>query len=80
VRGRRRRRREPERESQSRNSPIPLSAAHSEASLLAKCGDEMARRPIMVEPILTLHGSAILKAIGSSFAPWRVAFRLSWSH
>jgi hypothetical protein len=30
--------------------------------LLAKCGDEMARRPIMVERILTRLRSAILKA------------------
>jgi hypothetical protein len=76
MRARRRRRSEPERESHRRDSTIPLSATHSEASLLAKCGDEMAQRLIMVERILTLHGSAILKAIGLSFAPWRVAFRL----
>ena len=44
MRASRRRGRKPEREPQRRASPIPLSAAHSDASLLAKCGDEMARR------------------------------------
>jgi hypothetical protein len=33
----------PKRESRSCASPNLLSAAHCEASLLAKCGDEMAR-------------------------------------
>jgi hypothetical protein len=43
MRASRRRGRKPEREAQRHAAPIPLSAAHSGASLLAKCGDEMAR-------------------------------------
>jgi hypothetical protein len=44
VRASRRRGRKPKREAQRHAAPIPLSGAHSEASLLAKCGDEMAHK------------------------------------
>jgi hypothetical protein len=40
MRACRRRCRQAERKPQRRNSKIPLSAAHSEPSLRAKCGDE----------------------------------------
>jgi hypothetical protein len=43
MRAGRRRDAKPKRESHCRYSPIVLSAAHSGASLRAKCGDEMAR-------------------------------------
>ena len=43
MRASRRHGRKPERDADDA-APIPLSPAHSDASLLAKCGDEMARR------------------------------------